>query len=140
MDCAGKSTPNNKRTRVSAAIRRMLSLIAAAATVATILAAYRPTGQQSTPTASGGSAILPATLTLVAYTAPREVYATFIIPEFQKEWKAQHGQEVKFNQSYLGIGAKSRAIIAGFEADAAALSLNADIKRIQEAGLIKHDW
>jgi sulfate transport system substrate-binding protein len=49
-------------------------------------------------------------------------------------------QEVQFEESYLGSGAQSRAIVEGFEADIAALSLEADITRIQKAGLITHDW
>src|SRR4029078_3067406 len=43
-------------------------------------------------------------------------------------------------ESYLGSGAQSRAIVEGFEADIAALSLEADITRIEKAGLTNHDW
>jgi sulfate/thiosulfate transport system substrate-binding protein len=78
-------------------------------------------------------------LTLGAYTTPREAYRE-IIPLFQQEWKERTGQEVIFEESYLGSGAQSRAILEGFEADVAALSLEADINRIQDAGLITHDW
>jgi sulfate/thiosulfate transport system substrate-binding protein len=76
---------------------------------------------------------------LGAYTTPREAYRE-LIPIFQKEWKDKTGQEVVFEESYLGSGAQSRAIVEGFEADVAALSLEADINRIQKAGLITHDW
>jgi sulfate/thiosulfate transport system substrate-binding protein len=80
------------------------------------------------------------TLTLGAYTTPREAYGKAIIPAFQKFWKAKTGQQVEFHESYQGSGAQSRAIIGGFEADIAALSLEADIDRITQAGLITHDW
>ena len=80
-----------------------------------------------------------ATLVLGAYTTPREAYGK-IIPLFQKYWKDKTGQDVEFQESYLGSGAQSRAIVDGFEADLAALSLEADINRIQKAGLITHDW
>src|SRR5262245_40833789 len=80
------------------------------------------------------------TLTLGAYTTPREAYSKAIIPEFQKHWKAKTGQEVEFQESYQGSGAQSRAITSGFEADIAALSLESDVTRIAEAGLIRHDW
>ena len=80
------------------------------------------------------------TLTLGVYTTPREAYANGIIPGFQKLWKEQHGQDVRFETSYMGSGAQSRAIVGGFEADIAALSLEPDVQRIEEAGLIKHDW
>lgn len=81
----------------------------------------------------------PVTLILAAYTTPREAY-TRIIPLFQAHWKEQTGQDVIFEESYLASGAQSRAIVEGFEADIAALSLEADITRIQNAGLITHDW
>jgi len=88
------------------------------------------------PGPSSGEAVK---LTLGAYTTPREAYRE-LIPIFQAQWKEKTGQEVVFEESYLGSGAQSRAIIEGFEADVAALSLEADVNRIQEAGLITHDW
>jgi sulfate transport system substrate-binding protein len=80
------------------------------------------------------------TLTLGGYTAPREVYGKAIIPAFQKYWKDKTGQTVMFQESYLGSGAQARAIVAGFEADSAALSQEGDVDKIAEAGLITHDW
>jgi sulfate/thiosulfate-binding protein len=80
------------------------------------------------------------TLTLGAYTTPREPYGKAILPAFQKKWLAEKGEELKFEESYLGSGAQSRAIVGGFEADVAALSLEADIKKIADAGLITSDW
>ncbi len=93
-----------------------------------------PTGAAGAP-ATGGE----TTLILGAYTTPREAYAK-LIPIFKEQWKQQTGQTVTFQESYQGSGAQSRAIVGGFEADIAALSLQADIDRITEAGLIKHDW
>jgi sulfate transport system substrate-binding protein len=81
----------------------------------------------------------PAKLILGAYTTPREAYGK-LLPLFAAQWKAQTGQEVTFEESYLGSGAQSRAIVEGFEADIAALSLEADITRIVKAGLITGDW
>jgi sulfate/thiosulfate transport system substrate-binding protein len=78
-------------------------------------------------------------LTLGAYTTPREAYAE-IIPLFQTYWKDKTGQTVTFEESYQGSGAQSRAVVEGFEADIVALSLEADITRIEKAGLITHDW
>lgn len=79
------------------------------------------------------------TLILGAYTTPREAYSQ-LIPMFQAQWKETTGQDIQFEESYLGSGAQSRAIVEGFEADVAALSLEADVDRIQKAGLITHDW
>jgi sulfate transport system substrate-binding protein len=82
-----------------------------------------------------------ATLTLGAYTTPREAYGKAILPAFAKQWADQHGgQKVEFRESYLGSGAQARAIASGFEADVAALSLEPDIEKVREAGLLKHDW
>ncbi len=78
-------------------------------------------------------------LTLAAYTTPREAYGE-IIPLFQTYWKEKTGQTVTFEESYQGSGAQSRAVAEGFEADVVALSLEADVTRIEKAGLITHDW
>jgi len=78
-------------------------------------------------------------LILGAYTTPREAYSQ-IIPLFEAYWLEETGQTVVFEESYLGSGAQSRAVINGFEADIVALSLEADVNRIQKAGLITHNW
>lgn len=90
----------------------------------------------ATAAASGSGEVK---LTLGAYTTPREAYRE-IIPLFQAKWQQEKGQTVSFEESYQGSGAQSRAIISGFEADIAALSLEADIQNIVKAGLITHDW
>lgn len=105
-----------------------------------LLAACGGAGQSSPEQeGTGGGGAEQVKLILGAYTTPREAYRE-LIPIFQKQWKEKTGQEVIFEESYLGSGAQSRAIVEGFEADIAALSLEADINRIQQAGLITHDW
>jgi len=99
-------------------------------------------GPSAVPTQSAGPTQAgkpPAKLILGAYTTPREAYGK-IVPLFAAAWKASAGQEVTFEESYQGSGAQSRAIVEGFEADVTALSLEADITRIEKAGLITHDW
>ena len=81
----------------------------------------------------------PTTIVLGAYSTPREAYGK-LLPIFKEQWKQQTGQDITFQESYQGSGAQSRAIVEGFEADIAALSLEADISRIQKAGLITNDW
>jgi len=80
------------------------------------------------------------TLTLAAYTTPREAYGKAIIPAFQKYWQEKKGQRVVFQESYLGSGAQSRAVAGGFEADVVALSLAPDVQRLVDAGLIDAKW
>lgn len=82
----------------------------------------------------------PRTLILGAYTVPKEAYQKEIIPAFQAYWKSKTGQEVKFEESYVGSGAQARAIIGGFEADVAALSLDGDLAKVAQAGLITYDY
>ncbi len=81
-----------------------------------------------------------ATLIFAAYTVPKEAYQKAIIPAFKKYWKEKTGQDIIFQESYEASGAQSRAIAAGLEADIAALSLEKDISRLKDAGLITHDW
>lgn len=78
-------------------------------------------------------------LILAAYTTPREAYRE-LVPIFQQQWKEKTGQTVIFEESYQGSGAQSRAVAEGFEADIVALSLEADVIRLENAGLITHDW
>lgn len=124
-------------------ISRWLSALLLAALLLGTLAGCGASG--ATPSAGNANEAAPAAsggqvkLTLGAYTTPREAYKE-LIPIFQKQWKEKTGQDVVFEESYLGSGAQSRAIVEGFEADIAALSLEADITRIQKAGLITHDW
>jgi sulfate transport system substrate-binding protein len=86
------------------------------------------------------SAVETPALTLGVYTTPREVYGKSILPAFRRHWRERSGHDVVFRESYLGSGAQARAIIGGFEADVAALSLEPDIEAIRAAGIIQHDW
>jgi sulfate/thiosulfate-binding protein len=96
--------------------------------------------RRETKTSGAGPSPKPVTLILGSYTTPREVYGKAILPAFQKHWQEKGGQRVVFRESYQGSGAQSRAIVGGFEADIAALSLEGDIDKIAQAGLITHDW
>lgn len=79
------------------------------------------------------------TLTLAGYAVPREAYGD-IIPLFKAYWLEQTGQQVNVLESYQASGAQSRAIAGGFEADIAALSIEPDITRLVDAGLVGDDW
>jgi sulfate transport system substrate-binding protein len=112
-------------------IGRMIAVLI----LAVLLSSTALIGIRQTARAQSGD----ITLILGAYTTPREVYGE-IIPLFQKYWQDKTGKKVIFQESYLGSGAQSRAIAGGFEADIAALSLEADITRLVKARLITHDW
>src|SRR5512138_3670847 len=87
-------------------------------------------------TASSANAAAPTVeLTLVSYAVAKPLFAK-IIPEFQKEWKAQTGQEIRFKESYGPSGAQTRAILGGLEADVLATNLQTLVTPLVEAGLV----
>jgi len=118
--------------------RKFVRGVGAALAGMLLLAACRAPANSGAPTAAGGSAA-PIKLILGAYTTPREAYGE-LLPLFAAQWLAQTGQTVTFEESYLGSSAQSRAVVEGFEADVVALSLETDVTRIVNAGLITHDW
>ena len=75
-------------------------------------------------------------LPLVAYSTPREADEA-IIPLFQA---TDAGAGVTFDQSYGASGDQSRAVEAGLPADVVALSLEPDVTRLIEPGLVAEDW
>ncbi len=109
-------------------IRRLLIPLALAAFAVVSLAAC---GGEDT--ASGGSG---KKITLVAYSTPREAYEA-IIPAFQK---TAAGEGVDFEQSYAASGEQSRAVESGLPADFVAFSLEPDVTRLVDAGLVESDW
>ena len=117
----------SRRKTVAAAL---MTLLAVALTTAALQGCGGPAGK------SGNK----VTLILGGYTTPREAYGKGVIPAFQQYWKQKTGQDVEFQESYQGSGAQSRAIVGGFEADVAALSLEGDINKIADAELLTHDW
>ena len=75
-------------------------------------------------------------LTLVAYSTPREAYQA-LIPAFQK---TDAGKGVSFSQSYGGSGDQARAVQSGLAADVVAFSLEPDMTKLVDDGLVAKDW
>jgi sulfate/thiosulfate transport system substrate-binding protein len=75
-------------------------------------------------------------LTLVAYSTPEEAYRE-LIPAFNK---TPEGEGVGFDQSYASSGEQSRAVEGGLPADVVEFSLEPDITRLVDAGLVDADW
>jgi sulfate/thiosulfate-binding protein len=76
------------------------------------------------------------TLTLVAYSTPREAYEE-IIPLFQA---TEQGANVVFETSFAASTEQSRAVESGLPADIVALSLEPDVTRLIEPGLVGEEW
>jgi sulfate/thiosulfate-binding protein len=75
-------------------------------------------------------------LTLVAYSTPEEAYKE-LIPAFNK---TREGKGVGFSQSYAASGEQSRAVEGGLPADIVEFSLEPDITRLVDAGLVDEGW
>src|ERR687895_2929879 len=116
------------RTRI-----RNFLLLAALGALAAIAAAG--CGGSSTASGSGGDGS-GGKLTLVAYSTPEEAYRE-LIPAFNR---TPAGEGVGFDQSYASSGEQSRAVEGGLPADVVEFSLEPDITRLVEAGLVDADW
>ena len=85
---------------------------------------------------AGASAGDSGTVSLVAYSTPREAYEE-IIPAFQE---TPDGQGVDFEQSYAASGEQRRAIEEGLPADFVHLSLEPDVTALVDLGMVAADW
>jgi sulfate/thiosulfate transport system substrate-binding protein len=89
-----------------------------------------------TSAATAGEEASGGRLTLVAYSTPREVYK-----RLTKDFAATDGGAgVTFDQSYAASGEQSRAVAAGLPADVVAFSLEPDVTRLVDEGLVAADW
>jgi sulfate/thiosulfate transport system substrate-binding protein len=105
-------------------LRRIALAVALIAGLSLPAATSAPAARQST------------TLNLVAYSTPKEAFAT-IIPAFQK---TAAGKDVQFTQSYGPSESQARAIIAGQPADVVDLSLQPDLDSLVAKGLVAKNW
>src|SRR3954453_21889688 len=93
-------------------------------------------GASDTSGASAASSNGSTKLSLVAYSTPQVVYDD-AIPAFQK---TTAGKDVGFTQSYGPSGDQSRAVVGGLAADVAEFSLQPDMDKLVDAGLVAPDW
>jgi sulfate transport system substrate-binding protein len=75
-------------------------------------------------------------LALVAYSTPRDAFGA-VIKAFQA---TPQGHDVVVDESYGGSGEQSRAVLAGLPADIVAFSLEPDVTRLVQGGLVGQDW
>jgi sulfate/thiosulfate transport system substrate-binding protein len=116
--------------------RTRLPLLALALAALIALVAAGCGGSSSDSGDSGGGDGGGGNLTLVAYSTPEEAYRE-IIPAFNK---TPEGEGVGFDQSYASSGEQSRAVEGGLPADVVEFSLEPDITRLVDAGLVDADW
>ena len=106
------------------------------ALVAILVLVISGCGGSSSDADSGDSGDGGGKLTLVAYSTPEEAYRE-LIPAFNK---TPEGEGVGFDQSYASSGEQSRAVEGGLPADVVEFSLEPDITRLVDAGLVDANW
>src|SRR6188508_3879499 len=103
---------------------------AAALTVLALAGCGGSSTKGSAPAGAEGGSIR-----LVAYSTPREAYAKLI-----DLYRGGAGEGVSFQQSYGASGEQSRAVEAGLRADVVAFSLEPDMTRLVESGVVAQNW
>jgi sulfate/thiosulfate-binding protein len=82
----------------------------------------------------GGSG---STLNLVAYSTPQQVYEDKLEPAFKD---TPDGKDVDFSNSFGASGDQSRAVESGQPADVVEFSLEPDMTRLVDAGIVDANW
>lgn len=105
--------------------------LAAAALVGCGGASDSTEGGDDSSTAGDG-----ARLSLVAYAVPKVGFDK-VIPAFQK---TEAGKGVTFAQSYGASGDQSRKVESGLKTDFVNFSVEPDVTRLVEKGIVDEDW
>jgi sulfate/thiosulfate-binding protein len=90
----------------------------------------------STPRAAKEKSLPAAQLNIVAYSTPTAAFAS-LISAFQA---TTAGKNITFTQSFGASGDQTRAIIAGQKADIVDLSLQPDMQKLVDAGIVAPTW
>jgi sulfate transport system substrate-binding protein len=70
----------------------------------------------------------------------KEVMDKAVLPAFTEKWKREQGEDVRFVTSYAGSETITNQIIQGVAADVGIFSIERDVQRLVEKGLVKADW
>jgi sulfate transport system substrate-binding protein len=93
-------------------------------------------GTGATPSTGDGSDNPSVNLSLVAYSVPqtatKAAEAAFA--------KTPEGKNTSWTESYGASGDQSRAVVSGLKADYVHFSLEGDVTRLVQAGLVADDW
>jgi len=90
----------------------------------------------SEPGRSGKKPLPAAELALVSYSTPQAAFKS-LIAAFQK---TTAGKNITFTQSFGASGDQSRAVASGQKADVVEFSLEPDITRLVQAGIVDASW
>src|ERR687886_479824 len=103
---------------------KVISVIAAAGVAAGLLLT------------SAGAATKGGSVSLVAYSTPKEAYGQLI----EAFGKTKAGKGVSFTQSYGASGDQAQAVVNGLHADLVAFSLEPDVTTLVKARLVSPSW
>jgi sulfate transport system substrate-binding protein len=104
--------------------------------VGTVVALLLLVGAVSVSPRDASARSTSGTLSLVAYSTPRDAYAK-LIPAFTD---TSAGKGTSFQQSYGASGEQARSVIAGLRADVVAFSLEPDMTSLVKAKLVAPTW
>jgi sulfate transport system substrate-binding protein len=76
-------------------------------------------------------------IALVAYSTPQQAYVDSVIPAYKK---TADGDGVSFSTSFGASGDQRRAVEGGLPADVVGFSLEPDMTKVVDAGLVGKDW
>ncbi|RKT79073.1 sulfate transport system substrate-binding protein [Terracoccus luteus] len=118
--------------------RRLITLVSVTAAAALGLSACGGGASDvvNAPAASGDAGAATSTINLYAYAVPKVAFDV-LIPAFQK---TAEGKGVQFQQSYGASGDQSRKVAAGATADFVNFSVEPDVTRLVDAGLVDASW
>src|ERR671938_684470 len=85
---------------------------------------------------SAGAATKGGSVSLVAYSTPKEAYGQLI----EAFGKTKAGKGVSFTQSYGASGDQAQAVVNGLRADVVAFSLEPDVTTLVKAHLVGPSW
>ncbi|MDX6484486.1 MAG: sulfate/thiosulfate transport system substrate-binding protein [Gaiellaceae bacterium] len=89
-----------------------------------------------TSTRKGGARVI----TLYGFSVMKEALDAAVLPAFTEKWKREQGEDVRFVTSYAGSETITNQILQGVTADVGVFSIERDVQRLVEKGLVKAEW
>jgi sulfate/thiosulfate-binding protein len=112
------------------------SLLLLTALAALVVAGCGGASDSTEDTGASGNPDAGTQLSLVAYAVPKVGFDK-VIPLFQQ---TPEGKDVAFSQSYGASGDQSRKVESGLKTDVVNFSLEPDVTRLVDAGLVEESW
>jgi sulfate transport system substrate-binding protein len=79
-------------------------------------------------------------ITLYGFSVMKEVMDKAVLPAFTEKWKREQGEDVRFVASYAGSETITNQILQGVAADVGIFSIERDVQRLVEKGMVKPGW